>query len=413
MAAAAPALSAIALSPVTARLDAGTRGALVMGADYRGLGIVRSLGRRGIPVWVVKNGGHLVAATSRYGSRRVPWPAGDDQSKIDYLLDLGARHGLNGWVLFPTDDYSVSLVAQNHEMLAKLYRLTVPPWNQLQWACDKRLLHCLAARLSIPQPWTACPRSRRELAELDCPFPVILKPAVRLTPTNLSTPKAWPAQNRESLLTQYEEASSIVRSENLFVQEVVPGDGRAQFSYAALCNEGTSLAWLVAQRARQFPRDFGQLSTYVETVHEPRLVESATRLLSATRYTGLVEIEFKEDLRDGQFKLLDVNPRVWGWHTLSRKGIDFPYLLWQLLKGEPIPRLTGRPGQRWMHFSADVRVAIEEILRHRLSLGEYLRSFRGPREGAIFSWDDPLPGLLDLPLFLWTALKRASIARNH
>jgi predicted ATP-grasp superfamily ATP-dependent carboligase len=66
----------------------------------------------------------------------------------------------------------------------------------------------------------------------------------------------------------------------------------------------------------------------------------------------------------------------------------------------------GRSGVRWMHTTADVRVAIQEILKGRLSLRSYLRSLRPPRESAIFAWDDPAPGLLDLPLFACTLGKR-------
>ncbi len=65
----------------------GSCGALIMGADYRALGVVRSLGRHRIPVWLIKQGGHLVAATSRYVRRRVPWPDGEDAKRIDFLLD--------------------------------------------------------------------------------------------------------------------------------------------------------------------------------------------------------------------------------------------------------------------------------------------------------------------------------------
>jgi predicted ATP-grasp superfamily ATP-dependent carboligase len=209
------------------------------------------------------------------------------------------------------------------------------------------------------------------------------------------------------LLTRYDEASALLSPENLIVQEIVPGGGEAQFSYAALCKDGCSLASLVARRTRQFPRDFGQLSTYVETVDEPEIIEPAERLLAALRFTGLVEVEFKRDPRNGQFKVLDINPRVWGWHTLSRRaGVDFPYLLWLLASGKPVPRLRGRAGERWVHLTADLRMAIEEIVRGRLSLLDYLRSIRGPLESAIFSWDDPLPGLLDLPLFAYGAGKR-------
>jgi len=378
-----------------------------MGADYRALGVARSLGRRGIPVWIINQGGHLVASASRFVRRRLPWPAADDRTRVDYLLALCATHRLNGWLLVPTDDYTVGLQSNHHRALASHYQLTVPAWENLRWACDKWLLHQFAKKLQVHQPWTACPSSREEVAKMDCPFPVILKPALRLRPSNLAIPKAWLAMDRKSLLRRYDEASALLFPENLIIQEIVPGGGEAQFSYAALCRDGCSLASLVARRTRQFPRDFGQLSTYVETVDAPEIIEPAERLLSALRFTGLAEVEFKKDPRDGEIKVLDINPRVWGWHTLSKRaGVDFPYLLWLLAKGEPVPRSRGRAGERWVHWTADLRMAVEEALAGRLALRDYLRSLRGSLESAIFSWDDPLPGILDLPLFAWTACKR-------
>jgi len=394
-------------------IASGARGALIMGADYRALGVVRSLGRRRIPVWLINQGGHLVATASRYVRRRLPWPACDDHGKINFLLRLCASHNLNGWALIPTDDHTVALVSNHHEALSTKYHVTVPAWETLQWACDKRLLHQLAQRLQVHQPWTFCSSTREELAKIDCPFPVILKPAIRLQPSSLAVPKAWVAEDRGWLLKRYDEASALLPSETLIIQEMVPGGGEAQFSYAALCKDGRSLASVVARRTRQFPRDFGQFSTYVETIDAPEIVEPAERLLAAVHFTGLAEVEFKRDPRDGQFNVLDINPRVWGWHTLSRRaGVDFPYLLWLLTRGEPVPRLRGRPGERWVHLSADLGMAIEEILGGRLSLLEYLRSIRGPLESAIFSWDDPLPGLLDLPLFAYATGKRLLTAKG-
>jgi D-aspartate ligase len=394
-------------APLATKFDNATAGALVMGADYRGLGVVRSLGRHGIPVWLINQGGHSVAATSRYVERKVTWPAADDRTNVDYLLALGAKHNLPGWLLIPTDDYAVALTAHHHEALSNTYRLTTPSWEKLQWACDKRLLHRLAEELSIDQPWTACPSSREAISRLDCPFPVILKPALRLQPTSLATPKAWPAEDRQSLLARYDEASAMMPPEHLIIQEIVPGGGETQFSYAVLCRDGDVLASLVARRTRQYPADFGQLSTYVETVEEPRIIEPASRLLAAIRFTGLAEVEFKKDPRDGKFKLLDVNPRVWGWHSLSKRaGVDFPYLLWRLVLGKSVPELQGRAGEAWVHTSADLRVALGEILKGKLSVREYMRSLRRPLESAIFAWDDPMPGFLDLPLFAWTLGKR-------
>src|SRR5207253_543539 len=200
-----------------------------------------------------------------------------------------------------------------------------------------------AQDLALDQPWTFCPRNREELASLECPFPVILKPAMRLGFNRLNCDKAWRIEDRASLLARYDEACALVAPEMLMVQEVVPGWGEAQFSYAALCRDGRPVASIVARRTRQFPMDFGRFSTYVETIEDPSVVDAAQRLLAPTRLTGIVEIEFKKDSRSGKLKLLDVNPRVWGWHTLSiRAGVDFPYLLWRLFTGRSVTEVRGR-----------------------------------------------------------------------
>jgi len=382
-------------------------GALVTGADYRGLGVLRSLGRHGIPVWVLERGEQRLAGLSRYAKRSLRCVAESDAALVEFLVAMALKHGLQGWVLFPTDDELVGLVARNHDRLSKRFRLTTPPWSEIECVCDKGLLRRLATELNIEQPWTFCPQNRRELAELECPFPVIVKPALREGLNKVTAKKAWLAEDRDSLLKHYDLACSLVCPELVMIQEVVPGWGEAQFSYAALCSGGKPVASVVARRTRQFPMDFGRFSTYVESVEESGIVGPAVRLIDAIRFTGLIEIEFKRDRRDGRFKLLDINPRVWGWHTLGeRAGVDFSYLLWRLTLGDSIPELHGQPGVRWVRLSTDFPTASLEILRGRLTLRDYLRSMRGPIEQAIFALDDPLPGLLELPLFAHILAKR-------
>jgi predicted ATP-grasp superfamily ATP-dependent carboligase len=382
-------------------------GALVTGADYRGLGILRSLGRHGIPVWVLEKGEQRLAGVSRYAKRSLRCMAEGDAALVEFLVKLAQEHELQGWVLFPTDDDLVGLVARNHDKLSQQFRLTTPPWSEIECVCNKRLLHRLAMELRIEQPRMFCPQSRTELAEIECPFPVIVKPALREGLNKVTAKKAWLAEDRDSLLKYYDLACSLVCPELVLIQEVVPGWGEAQFSYAALCSGGKPVASVVARRTRQFPMDFGRFSTYVESVEESGIVGPAVRLINAIRFTGLIEIEFKRDRRDGGFKLLDVNPRVWGWHTLGeRAGVDFSYLLWRLILGDAIPELRGQSGVRWVRMSTDLPTASLEILRGRLTLRDYLRSLRGPIEQAIFALDDPLPGLIEVPLLAGLLAKR-------
>jgi predicted ATP-grasp superfamily ATP-dependent carboligase len=382
-------------------------GAVVTGADYRGLGLVRSLGRKGIPVCVLTHDDHWLAAFSRFTRRTFHWPAGSEEQRAEFLIDLAEKRGLQGWVLLPTDDAVVALVGRYHDRLGRVFQLTTPPWDQLCRAVDKRLLYRLALDLGVDQPWTCLPRSQDDLVTLECPFPVIIKPATREHFNPLTAAKAWRVDDRAGLLDRYAQARTFLPADAIFIQEMIPGGGEAQFSYAALCRDGRPLAFATARRTRQYPMDFGRASTYVETIDEPAMIEPSVRLLNALRITGLIEVEFKRDSRDGRFKLLDVNPRVWGWQTLcGRAGVDFPYLLWQLVHRRHVPELQGRPGVRWVRMSTDVPTAIREIAAGRLSPVRYLQSLTGPIEAAIFAKDDPLPGLFELPLMAYLAGKR-------
>lgn len=391
-----------------ARDDRGRPGAVVIGGDYIALGVVRSLGRHDIPVWVMHDGLHVSAAATRFALRRLPWRA-DEATRLASLRELSARFGLSDWVLYPTDDESAALVARNHEALSGSFRLTTPPWAVMQWAYDKRLTYGLASRLGIDHPWTAYPQSCDEVAALECPFPAILKPATKAQINRFTRARAWRVDDHRELLARYAEAGELVDPSLIMIQEFIAGGGEAQFSFAALCTDGQPLAWLVARRARQHPIDFGgHGSTFVETVDEPAIEEAARRLLADIGYSGLVEVEFKRDSRSGRPKLLDINARTWGWHTLGgAAGTDFPYLAWKQAQGAVVPSTRARAGVRWVRAVTDIPAALGEFRRGRLSVGEYLRSLRPPLERAIFALDDPLPAFADLPWLLYRRWQRA------
>ena len=148
-------------------------------------------------------------------------------------------------------------------------------------------------------------------------------------------------------------------------------------------------------------------STYVETVELPELEELSTRFLRAIDYYGLVELEYKLDPRDSTYKLLDVNARTWGYHTLGqRAGVDFPAMLFADQVGEPVEPRRATPGVRWIRLVTDLPTAVVELAGGRLNVRSYLRSLFGFDEEAVFSARDPLPGLAELALIPYLAVRR-------
>ena len=380
-------------------------GALILGGAHGSLAVARSLGRRGIPVWFVTHD-HPIAKYSRYVARSFEWAGPSDKGAADWLVELSRSHRPERWVLFAGGDEEVRLVARNHAMLQRAYRVTTPPWEIIRIACDKRLTDEHAGAVGVDSPWSRYPRNRDEVAALDCRFPVILKPRVHAGRNAFSAAKAWRIDNRAALLARYEEAAALVGPDGIAIQELIPGGGEVQFSYAAVWSGGASVASLVARRARQYPVEFGVTSTFVETIEQTAVERAADRFLASIRFSGLVELEFKYDVRDGRYKLLDANPRPWTWIALAgAAGLDFPWMQWWLARGQSVVPSRARTGVAWTHASRDVVSAAEQIVSGALSPSQYWAS---PRSAAFaaFAADDPLPGILDLPILIARMLRR-------
>jgi D-aspartate ligase len=400
----------VAAAPGIAPLDEAERihepfpqdgcGALVLGGSHGALAVVRSLGRHGIPVWFASDD-NVLARFSRFTRKGLSWPGTNAAGATDFLLELGRRHRLFGWVLIPCADEEARLVSQNHAALSRMFRVRTPPWETMRWAYDKHRMNERAAALGLDLPCTFCATGRDDLVNADLRFPVILKPAVKHHGNAFTLAKAWRADDRATLLAQYDDAAALVGADAVVVQELIPGRGAAQLSYAALWDRGRPVASLTARRSRQYPIDFGYTSTFVETIARPDVEHAACRFLDSIGYDGLVEVEFKYDARDRRMKLLDVNARTWTWIALGqRAGVDFPHLLWRLAMGDAVPSARGVAGVGWMHASRDIVAACQEMMAGYLKPRDYLASLRKPLQFAAVMADDPLPGVLDMPLSL-------------
>lgn len=384
-----------------------TPGALVIGGDYQGLGIARSLGRQGIGVAVLDDE-LCIARASRYVQHSVRAPAlRSTQDTTAALHDAARRFGLDGWVLFPTREETVAAVAQNRDELARTFRVPTPTWQTVQIAWDKRQTYQVAERLGIDVPRCWFPRSEADLAAIDCAGPVIIKPAIKEHFFYATGAKAWRADTAAELVAAFRLATTIIPAEEVIVQELVPGDGDRQLAYCAFVDDGVPVATMTVVRRRQHPSDFGRASTFVETVDLPELEGPSRLLLQEMGYQGLIELEYKRDARDGVVKLLDVNARTWGYHGLgAAAGVDFPVLLHQAQMGRRVEPCRARPGVRWVRLATDVPNAIRDIGRRRLRATDYLRSLRGIDVGAVWASDDPLPALAELGILPYLAMRR-------
>ena len=382
-------------------------GAIVIGGDHTGLGIVRSLGRRGIPVLVLDDH-RSISSCSRYAWKSLHVADLRDELKtVNTVLEIGKKLNLKNWVLFPTRDETVAAFSIHKTELRQVFQVPTCDWDVIQWAWNKRKTYELAVRLGIPCPETVTPDSADELPALYAKLPLAIKPAIKENFFYATGAKAWRADTPEQLHSLYEKAAHQIKPEEILIQEIVPGGGGDQFSYCAFVQNGRPHSTLTARRARQHPREFGRAATYVETVDVPVIEELSQRFVEAIGYHGLVEIEYKRDRRDGKYKLLDVNARTWGFHSIGEpSGVDFSYLAYADQLGLPIEHARSKPGVGWLRMVTDLPTSLSDIVSGHLSIGEYYRSILATRIESVYSWSDPLPAFAEVALLPYLIKKK-------
>jgi predicted ATP-grasp superfamily ATP-dependent carboligase len=132
------------------------------------------------------------------------------------------------------------------------------------------------------------------------------------------------------------------------------------------------------------------------TTDEPELRDLARTLLESLRWNGPAQVEFKYDPRDGQYKLIELNPRLWGTLDLSiRAGMNFPAQIRDLALGRPVRRNQPyRIGLRYVFVSRAFGAYIQLAGTHGIGALQDGRTYAATTLG--FDPRDPIPGLWEL-----------------
>jgi len=377
------------------------QGVIVLGGHVQGYGIVRIYGENNIPSVVVDKARYNIARHSKYCVSF--YEIGYDDL-IDFLINLGRQDKYNNWLLMPTDDYYVRIISQNKKELNRYFTVTVDDWELINIFFNKRNSYPLAQAAGLPIPKTFYPDSLRDLKRMipDISFPCIIKPAVMLYFYRHFKKKVFVCNDQASLERNYQTAAKVIDPQGLMIQEIIPGSSEHQYSVGIFFDRDKSYNYLVARRKRQHPVDFGNATTYAETVDIPILVEYAHKILAKAKFFGLCEVEFKYDARDQLFKFLEVNPRTWKWHLISQPAeIPFlPSLYSYFAKGQPIIAKDFRKAS-FKDVFTDLPVILNMIVK-----GLYKRADKVKTVSAVANLRDINPFIFHLLYLPYLLFKR-------
>jgi predicted ATP-grasp superfamily ATP-dependent carboligase len=346
----------------------------------------RSLGRRGFFVGVGEGTPLAPAMFSRYCRRRFVYPSAVGRPEA-FLAALERELEIGGYdVLLPMELSTQLLVTAHRERLTPLVRIPFADAEATRCVHDKGSLAAFASARGIACPATFFPQGPTDAAAMACelPYPVLVKPR------HFSGGRGIVRVERAA---EFAAAYARVhaRSAAPIVQECLPPGGAA-LGVAVLMNFASEpKASFAYRRLREYPIAGGP-STLRESIWYPELQERAERLLVSLGWTGVAMVEFKVDPRDGDPKLLEVNPRFWGsLHHAIVCGVDFPFLVCRLAMDGDVDRVSGyRVGFRsrslfhgeLMHFLANP---------NRFHLTPGIHDLSIPDD--VLSVDDPLPTL--------------------
>lgn len=360
---------------------------------YGALGIARTLGRLGIPVYLICNEELLPIAASRYWKETFTWnlSAPVDRS-LRFLSNVGRRAGTRP-ILLHTTDRAAMFVADHASALEEIFTFPKVSPTLVRLLTNKWEMFRVAKENGVPVPETIFPRSRDDVVKfLDgaC-FPILLKGMDPLRPQG-GTKQI--VNNARDLLEKFDRAADA-GPPNLMLQEYIPGDDQAVWMCNAYFDRRSEcLAAFTGKKIRQFPPHAGVASLSIYLPNE--VVEQTTKhFMSAVGYRGAVGIGYRYDVRDGCYKVLDVNPRVSGVFRLfsDRNGVDVVRVCYLDLTGQSVPPLVPSVGRKWM-LEEDVFAALAYARERKLTFRQWMESLRGVEEVQWFARDDPMPILV-------------------
>jgi D-aspartate ligase len=365
--------------------------AVVCDASFvNGLTAIRSLGRMGVPVFAVDHRPSALGFRSRYAfPLPSPDPGTDTAAYIDLLRELGDAIGRPTPIL-PTHDPPVNAIGRHRRELGDRFLCPFPDEEQLSLVQSKREQLDRGARVGVDIPETAHPRTCDDAlaAGERIGYPLLVKPSNPDGFRRRFQRQAFRCETSKELERAYADAEPF----EPMVQELVPGGDEELYTVGSyIAADGAVLALFSGRKLRQSPPGVGTCRVG-EAVWVQENVDAALRLLRAFEFHGVSQVEFKRDPRDGRFKLMEINPRLWLWHGLAAAlGVDFARVAYLDLLGRRGAPVTteGRSG-RW---------AIT------LLAGETPALQRPPYVEPVFSLDDPRPGAAQLARVVKAALR--------
>lgn len=368
---------------------------ILIGGHIQALGLARQASEIGINVVLFIEDAYSVARFSQAVAKTVVF------KRLENLLTMLEPYQNKGTLLFPTADVYVEFISENTKVLREHFHLGIPSQRCVEIFGNKRNAYNFIEQLGISQPKSWQPNSIGDVETIanKLDYPIVVKPAIMHGFHKMFGKKAFLCNTKAALVEKCKEIATQMSIDGLLLQEFLSGGSKTLYSYGVFAVEGEPKAWLVANRIRQNPMDFGNSTTFAITCQIPEIEHDAKKILTALNYTGLAEVEFMFDEKSGAYKFLEINTRAWKWHSISM-ALGFGFL------SEWIHHLNREDGDfndkenkvAWCERLTDFTIIAKESIKGQMNPREALATYKHRKQSAVWSIKDPMPAIMYLLL---------------
>ncbi|EIV8488851.1 hypothetical protein MA617_000232 [Vibrio vulnificus] len=368
---------------------------LVLGGHVNGFSIIRELADLGVDNIALFDYGRSI---SKY-SKKVSYYSKIDK-KPDSLLKqiIKLKQVCKYIVIYPTDDLQLEML---NAIKDEIKEFCFIPFNSdnLTASLDKNVQYESCDACNVPYPRSLELSSKVQPGDFSTlVFPIIIKPTTRKDLT-VNVFRTLYIEDFNDLNRNIDEINRFVNlGINFIASEFVPGDDTNIYAYTCFRgNDGRIYGEWTGKKLTQYPDAYGVFSSASNEAPDI-ILKQGRKIVDQLGAYGVVEPEFKYDVRTGEFKLMEVNLRSMMWNRIGfLSGVNLHYQMYLFAIGKDVP-----PYQQKKHQIVHLVLMLHEIqnLITRRGYWRYFKSnvFSKNTTFAILDFKDLSPFFVSLAL---------------
>ncbi len=375
---------------------------VILGSGINSLGIVRSFAEQKIKSVVLDHvKSHAFYSKYSYGEL-VANPITETDNFIKDLILFGKKLKNKGFIIATNDEWLLP-ISRNQKQLEAYYYFPMSENKVIEICSDKEKLYSFAEENKIPYPKTFFLKNIHgiEKIEAEIIYPCILKPTITVgfTEKLKTRGRVFRLENKKELIKIIDKIKKADLSNIPYVlQEYIYGGIESLYTITTYSNKyGNIIAYSTGHKIRQNPPDAGTIVSGKVTP-QPELYEYAKKLIKNVGFYGIANTEFKKDSKNGEFKLIEINPRPGKWnYSVTASGINMPIIALKEAEGEKYNKIQTSDNELiWLVFIEDFLLSLflfkkKGYPEFNISFSQWRKSIKGKKVFPIFSIKDILP----------------------